>query len=301
MNLPWILAGAFAVAAVLALWRWLAVSKEVDEARRTADANRTHADEARHALKLAQTELEAKKREVSEHTNERNDLKKKLFDAKEDTKRQKGSQKTRDNTVDTYEQRLREMNHELSEARESVPAAKRAREEAEKVLGEVKTLRERVQQLEAERARAQQQPREPREPRPPREPREPRPQQDAAGATPPSADVSAELLALKRRIFDGDRNMQALKRRVDNANRIYFITKSQLDLAHDKIAQQGFQFAKLLAIHEGRPVPKEPELPSAIDSAAEAQAMADAMDESDPVLPPAAAAEPNKLAGPAAH
>ena len=297
MNLPWIVAGALAVAAVLALWRWLAVSKEVDAVRRAADETRAHADEARHALKAAQTELEQKRREVSEHSSERNDLKKKLFDAKEDAKRQKGSMKSRENSADTYEQRLRDMNHELSEARESVPAAKRAREEAEKVIGEVRVLRERVAALEAEKLRLQQQPRVPREPR---EPQAPRPERAAAPAAGNGADLAAELLALKRKVFERDRDLQTAKRRLDNANRIYFITKSQLDLAHDKIAQQGFQFATLLAIHEGRPPPRRDAEPSSgVDSAAEAQAMAEAMDESEPILPPAA--EPSKPADGATH
>jgi DNA repair exonuclease SbcCD ATPase subunit len=285
MVLLGILAGVFAAATILCMWRLTATAKDVSSAQKAEADARAEADEVRRDLRAAQKELEDKRREHSDLSAERADLKKKLYDAREDAKRKQGSQKGREDLAEKYEARLRDMNHEVEAAREESAAARRAKEEAEKVLAEVKALREKVAALEAAAKT-----------RVPRERDRPRREEPARSATPteptePAAQIEAlasEVGALKKKLGERDHLLAATKRRLDNANRIYLVTKSQLDLARDKIAMQGLRFAELLAIHEGRPPPVSPYNPSAAEeAAAEAAAMREAQDESEPVIPEA--------------
>lgn len=288
MNLLGILVGVLGVATVVCLWRIMAGARELNEARKAEGEARAKAEEASRETRAAQREAEERKKETAEALAERTDLKKKLYDAKEEMKRRQGTQRSRDDVAAQYEARLRDMNHELSLAREAVEAVRPAKQEADKVLGEVRMLREKVASLESQLKSANK-PREPREPRPPREPVAPPPPIDPndPAAVAVAAATAAEVLALKKKLGERDFNIAGLRRRLDNANRIYVVTQAQLEIAQEKLAMAGWRYAELLAKHEGRAAPTRPEPSPAQDAAAEAQALAAAQDDSEPVIPEA--------------
>ena len=293
MNVLGILAAVLGVATVVCLWRIMSGARELSAARKAEGEARAQAEAAVRDGRAAQKEAEERKKEVTDAHTERTELKKKLYDAKEEMKRRQGSQRGRDDVAATYEARLRDMNHELGLAREEVASVRPAKLEAEKVLGEVRALREKVASLEAQlrvpKAREPREPREPREARPPREPVAPPPPVDPndPGAVAVAAATAVEVLALKKKLGERDFNIAGLRRRLDNASRIYIVTQAQLEIAQEKIAMSGWRYAELLAKHEGRAAPTRPEPSAAQDAAAEAQALAAAQDDRELVMPEA--------------
>jgi chromosome segregation ATPase len=256
-----ILAGVLGTATVLLLWRFAVTTRQRYEARRGEDAARQEAERKEREARSAREELETKRRELADVVAERNDLKKKLFDAKGDAKRQAADRARREE--DERDTRYRELLVELKMAREDLAHARKQHEDLEK---EAKALREKVQGLESQQARRA----------PAREERKP-PEPGSA------EEIARDLQELKRKLAERDRALETLRRKADNANRIYVVTKSQLDLAQEKIANLGLRYAEVLAKLEGRPPPMPPPEPSpAADAAAEAEALAAASDETEP-------------------
>jgi chromosome segregation ATPase len=266
-----ILAGVLALATALLLWRSGGIAKERDAALRAREEAKADAETIRRESRAARDELETKRREVSDLRTERDDLKKKIFDAKEEAKRRLESQSKRQE--DDRDTRYRELAATVQMLRDDLTNTHKRREEAEKALLQE---REKVRSLEHAAGRAAQKPA-----------REERPVQTRPTAEPASHEgLTRELEDLKRKLAERERSMETLRRKADNANRIYLMTKSQLDLAQEKIATLGLRYAEVLAKLEGRPPPLgAPEPQPAADAAAEAEAMAAAMDESEPPAP----------------
>src|SRR5438270_145274 len=109
---------------------------------RSRDEAEDDAETVKRESKSAREELEAKRREQGELLAEKNELKKKLYGAKEESKRQASERARR--VDEDRDSRVRELMVDLQAARADLAPSRKAKDEAEL---ELRQLRAKVQDL----------------------------------------------------------------------------------------------------------------------------------------------------------